>query len=37
VRKGGEFCVWIRNSHGHQLNAVLDVGELGVEVFTSKI
>jgi hypothetical protein len=29
--------VWIKNSRGHQLNAVLDICELGVEVFTNKI
>jgi hypothetical protein len=29
--------VWIRNSCEHQLNSVLDISELGIEVFTSKI
>ncbi len=29
--------MWIRNSRRHLLNAVLDVSELGVEVFMSKI
>ncbi len=29
--------MWIRNSHKHQLNADLDISELGVEVFTRKI
>ncbi len=29
--------MWIRDSCGHKVNAVLDISELGIEVFTGKI